>query len=81
MENQTQLSFGFMKAQIKIKEYKHYENSVGSNLQYLQITTKCRYKVIRKELLKSYCKVAIEESCKRHKIKIIILKVMNEHVH
>ncbi len=70
-----------MENQVTIKEYKHYENSVGNNLQSVQITTKCRYKVIRKELLKAYCKVAIEEACKRHKIKIIILKVMNEHVH
>ena len=70
-----------METQITTKEYKHYENSVGNNLQYVQITTKCRYKVIRKELLKTYCKVAIEEACKKHKIKIIILKVMNEHVH
>ena len=70
-----------METQITIKEYKHYENSVGNNLQSVQITTKCRYKVIRKELLKTYCKVAIEEACKKHKIKIIILKVMNEHVH
>ena len=69
-----------METQI-IKEYKHYENSVGNNLQSVQITTKCRYKVIQKELLKVYCKVAIEEACKKHKIKIIILKVMNEHVH
>ncbi len=81
MENQTQLSFGSIKAQIKIKEYKHYENSVGSNLQYIQITTKCRYKVIQKEKIKVYCKVAIEDACNKHKIKIVILKVMNEHVH
>ena len=70
-----------METQITTKEYKHYENSVGNNLQYVQITTKCRYKVIRKELLKTYCKVAIEEACKKHKIKIIILTVMPEHVH
>jgi REP element-mobilizing transposase RayT len=67
--------------QAQTTEYKHYENSVGNNLQYGQITTKYRYKVIRKELLKVYCKVAIEEACKRHKIKIVILKVMDEHVH
>lgn len=62
-------------------EYRHYENSVGSNLQYIQITTKCRYKAIKKERLKVYCKVAIEDACKRHKIEIKILKVMDEHVH
>ena len=35
METQTQINLGFAKAQIKIKEYTHYENSVGSNLQYI----------------------------------------------
>ena len=69
-----------METQI-IKEYKHYENSVGNNLQSIQITTKYRYEMMKKDLLKVDCKVAIEEACKKHKIKIIILKVMNEHVH
>ena len=64
-----------------IKEYKHYENSVGNNLQSIQITTKYRYEMMKNDLLKVDCKVAIEEACKKHKIKIIILKVMNEHVH
>ena len=36
---------------------------------------------IKKELLKVYCKVAIEEACKRYKIEIIILKVLPEHAH
>ena len=37
--------------------------------------------MMRKELLRVYCKVAIEEACKRHKIEIIILKVLPEHAH
>ena len=79
MEAQMRLSES--SAQIQIREYKHYENSVGNNLQTIQITTKYRYEMMRKDSLKICCKVAIEEACKNHKIKIIILKVLNEHVH
>jgi putative transposase len=79
MENQTQLSGSVIK--IQITEYQHYENSVGNNLQSIQITTKCRYKMMKREQFKVYCKIAIEEACKRHKIEIKILKVLNEHVH
>ena len=61
--------------------YKYYNHSVGNNMKKIQITTKCRYHMMRKELLKIYCKVAIEEACKRHKIEIIILKVLPEHAH
>jgi REP element-mobilizing transposase RayT len=31
--------------------------------------------------LKVFCRVAIEEACKRHNIVIEIIKVMDEHVH
>jgi putative transposase len=79
METQTTLSGSAIK--IQVTEYQHYENSVGNNLQSIQITTKCRYNMMKREQFKIYCKVAIEEVCKRHKIEIKILKVMNEHVH
>ena len=61
--------------------YKHYRNSVGSNLKSIQLTTKYRYKMMRKEEIKIYCKVSIEEACKRHKIEIVILKILDEHSH
>ena len=61
--------------------YKHHNHSVGNNMKKIQITTKYRYAMMRKELLKVYCKVAIEEACKRHKIEIIILKVLPKHAH
>lgn len=61
--------------------YKHYQNSVGNNLKHIQITTKYRYKVMRQQKIKTFCKVAIEETCKRHEIKIEIIKVLDEHVH
>ena len=79
METQTTLGGSCIK--IQVTEYQHYENSVGNNLQSIQITTKCRYKMMKRDLFRTYCKVAIEEACKRHKIEIKILKVMIEHVH
>ena len=80
MEIQTMFS-NSSATQIKISEYKHYKNSVGNNLQSIQITTKYRYQMMRKDKLKTFCKVAVEEACKRHKIEISILKILNEHVH
>ena len=59
--------------------YKHYKGSVGNNLKSIQITTKYRYEMLRQEKLKVYYKVALEEPCKRHKIEIEIIKVLNEH--
>ena len=78
---ETQTTFGGSCIKIQATEYQYYENSVGNNLQSIQITTKYRYHMMRKEVLKVECKVAIEEACKKHKIEIKILKIMNEHVH
>ena len=61
--------------------YKHYSTSVGNNLKSIQITTKYRYKMMQKEKIKAFCKVAIEEACKKHKIEIVILKILDEHSH
>ena len=61
--------------------YKHYSGSVGNNLKSIQITTKYRYHMMRKEIIKTYCEVALTEACKRHKIEIVILKVLSEHGH
>ena len=79
METQTTLGGSCIK--IQVTEYQHYANSVGNNLQSIQITIKYRYHMMRKEVLKVECKVAIEEACKKHNIAIKILKIMNEHVH
>ena len=61
--------------------YKHSRNCVGANRKHIQLTTKYRYAMMQSDKLKVYCKVAIEESCDRHKIVIEIMKVMDEHVH
>ena len=64
-----------------MENYNHYSTSVGNNYKHVQLTPKCRYKMMRKEKIKVFCKVSIEEACKKHKIEIVILKVMDDHVH
>jgi len=64
-----------------METYKHYSTSVGNNLKTIQITTKYRYKMMQKDKIKVFCRVAIEEACKKHKIGILIIKVLDEHVH
>lgn len=61
--------------------YKHYSTSVGNNLKTIQITTKYRYAMMQKDKLKVFCKVALEEACKKHKIEVVIIKILDEHVH
>src|SRR3989344_9637394 len=78
---ETQLMLGDSSTKIKITQYKSYGSSVGNNLKSIQITTKYRYQMLRQDRLKTYCKVAIEESCRRNKIEIVILKVLHERAH
>ena len=61
--------------------YKHSCSSVGANKKHIQLTPKYRYKMMRKDKLKIFCKVAIEEACMKHKIELEIIKVMDEHIH
>jgi len=61
--------------------YKHSRNCVGANRKHIQLTTKYRYAMMQGDKINLYCKIAIEEACKRHKIEIEIMKVMPEHVH
>lgn len=79
MEQQICLGESYVK--IEIRQYKSYGSSVGNNLKFIQITTKYRYEMMRQQKFKTFCKVAVEEACKRHGIEISILKVLNEHVH
>ncbi|MBS3093791.1 transposase [Candidatus Pacearchaeota archaeon] len=56
-------------------------SSVGANKKHIQLTPKYRYHMMQKEKINIFCKISIEEACKRHKIEIIILKVLPNHVH
>ena len=64
-----------------METYEHYLTSVGNNLKTIQITTKYRYQMMKQEKIKVFCRVAIEEAYKKHKIEIVILKVLDEHSH
>ena len=61
--------------------YNNYGSSIGNNFKHVQITTKYRYNMMRKERIEVFCKVAIEEACKKHGIEIVILKVVVNHAH
>lgn len=61
--------------------YQIYGNSVGNNFKHVQITTKYRYEMMRTATIRTFCRVAIEESCRRHRIKIEIINVQSDHVH
>ena len=37
--------------------------------------------MMRKEKIRVFCKVAIEEACKKHEIRIEIINVQSNHVH
>lgn len=78
---EMQLTLSSSSAKIEIKQYKSYGSSVGNNLKSIQITTKYRYQMLKQNKLKTFCQVSIEEACKRWKIEIVILKVLNEHAH
>ena len=61
--------------------YQSYGNSVGNNFKHVQITTKYLYKMMRGSKVASFCRIAIEEACRRHGIKIEIINVQSDHVH
>src|SRR3989344_2581174 len=61
--------------------YNNYGSSIGNNFKHVQVTTKYRYNMMRKDKIEVFCKVAIEEVCKKHNIEIVILKVQINHAH
>ena len=75
MENQITLSESYA------TKYEHYEHSVGVMMLHLEWVTKYRYKMFRKQEYLKIAEACIRKSAFEHKIKIIKLSVMPEHVH
>jgi putative transposase len=75
MEKQTQLSESYK------TKYEHYEHSVGVMMLHLEWVTKYRYKMFRKQEYLKIAEACIRKSAFEHKIKIIKISVMPEHVH
>ena len=61
--------------------YNNYQTSVGNNFKHVQITTKYRYKMMQSAKIAMMCRVAIEEACQKHGIKVEIINVQSNHVH
>ncbi len=61
--------------------YKKYNHTVGYNIWKIEWCTKYRYKIFTKFFMMMYCKVAVEEACKRYEMEILALKVMPQHIH
>jgi putative transposase len=79
MENQTQLSESYQET--RNKEYQRRAHSVGISIWHFEWVTKYRYKMMRKEEYSRLMIGCIRNVAYRHKLKIIILEVLPEHVH
>ena len=64
-----------------MEEFIRHSHSIGNNIHHLEWCTKYRYKMFRKERLREYCKDILHMIARRHKIEIIELAVMEDHVH
>ena len=79
MENQIQLSESY--TENKQHEYNHYSHSVGVMMFHLELKSKYGYKMFKKEEQKNLASACIRRAAYLHKIKIVVLSVMPEHVH
>ena len=60
---------------------KHSSHKVGNNFWHFEWCTKYRYNMMKRDELKNLVTAAIRKSCKEHRIKIHILKVLPDHIH
>jgi len=56
-------------------------HSIGQNLYHLEWCPKYRYNMFKREESKKLCEEVLHEVAKRHKIEIVELSVMPDHVH
>ena len=70
-----------METQILLNEYRHYQHAVGVMMMHLEWKPKYAYKMFKKEDQKNLIIACIRRAASLHKIKIIVLSVMPEHVH
>ena len=69
------MSYSFAKLYLKSNR------SIGIAFWHLQFNTKYRYKMFSKFKYKSLIEACIRKVCARHKLKIVIIKVMPDHIH
>ena len=76
---QTQLSESHQET--RNERYKRRAHSVGISIWHFEWVTKYRYKMMRKEKYSGLMIGCIRNVAFRHKINIVILEVLPEHVH
>ena len=70
-----------METENLINEYERRAHSVGISIWHFEWCTKCRYKMFKKFEYCSLITACIRRAASLHKIKIIVLSVMPEHIH
>jgi len=63
------------------KLYLKSNHSIEIAFWHLQFNTKYRYKMFSKFKYKSLIEACIRQVCAKHKFKIVVIKVMPDHVH
>ena len=66
---------------MQLPELVRSSHSVGRNLWVFEWCTKYRYKMMRKFGNKNLVAACIKQAANRHMIKVIVLKVLFEHIH
>lgn len=66
---------------MNIYQQNTHAHSIGWNTYHFEWCTKYRYKTFRKEYIKNLCLVALSESAKRYKIKVMDMEVDTDHIH
>ena len=69
------MSYSFAKLYLKSNR------SIGIAFWHLQFNTKYRYKMFSKFKYKSLIEACIRQVCTKHKFKIVVIKVMPDHIH
>ena len=62
-------------------QYQHINSAVRESLWHVMFCTKYRYKMFAKFKYKSLCEACIRKVAVRHKIEIVELEIMPDHVH
>jgi len=70
-----------METQKIINEYRKRAHSVGISIWHFEWCTKYRYKMFMKEKYLGLIIGCIKRAASRHKIKIVVMEVLSEHVH
>lgn len=70
-----------METQNLVNEYERRAHSVGISIWHFEWCTKYRYEMFRKEKYLNLVTACIRRAASLHRIKIVVLSVMVEHVH